>query len=92
MNPWAVIRKAVGGGDVWKRAGRPRQGWGKKGVGGRVLCGWAHSLVEGGRVSCVGSPARVERDHQHHSMWWNFPPSDQNECSGLAWPLLKAWE
>lgn len=46
---------------MWKGAawgGRGRKG---NGEGRRVLRGWAHSLVGGVGVRCVGSPAAVER-------------------------------
>lgn len=45
----------VEGGSV-RREGRKRNGEGR-----RVLRGWAHSLVEGEGVSCVGPPAAVEQ-------------------------------
>lgn len=66
-----------------KRAGPGREegGMGRGGEGPA----WVGAFISGGsRVSCVGS-RQQSRDHQHHSMCWNFPPSDQNE---LAWPGL----
>lgn len=67
-----------------KRTGPGREEGGA-GREGRVLPAWVGAFISGGsRVSCVGS-RQQSRDHQHHSMCWNFPPSDQNE---LAWPGL----
>jgi hypothetical protein len=54
MNPWAVIRKVVGDGVVFKGAGKS----GRRERGWRVLCGWAHSLV---KFCCVGFPTAVEQ-------------------------------